>query len=105
MSLPEDEVASLLDEVSAEFSQRHPGIRGNFLERSKQVRELQLAAAEISQQRGMLIGSCFLAEYSLESAALFNPSIVPHPDQTGQSARDRGGTHLLDHVPYGCPAS
>ncbi len=31
----------------------------------------------------MLIGSYFLAEYSLESAALFNPSIVPHPDQTG----------------------
>jgi predicted GH43/DUF377 family glycosyl hydrolase len=30
----------------------------------------------------MLIGSYFLAEYSLESAALFNPSIVPHPDQT-----------------------
>jgi predicted GH43/DUF377 family glycosyl hydrolase len=30
-----------------------------------------------------LIGSYFLAEYSLESAALFNPSIVPHPDQTG----------------------
>jgi predicted GH43/DUF377 family glycosyl hydrolase len=30
-----------------------------------------------------LIGTYFLAEYSLESAALFNPSIVPHPDQTG----------------------
>jgi hypothetical protein len=29
-----------------------------------------------------LIGSYFLAEYSLEAAALFNPSIVPHPDQT-----------------------
>jgi hypothetical protein len=38
---------------------------------------------EISEQRRLLIGSYFLAEYSLESAALFNPSIVPHPDQTG----------------------
>jgi predicted GH43/DUF377 family glycosyl hydrolase len=37
---------------------------------------------EISEQRRLLIGSYFLAEYSLESAALFNPSIVPHPDQT-----------------------
>src|SRR5258708_9640886 len=36
-----------------------------------------------SEQRRLLIGSYFLAEYSLESAALFNPSIVPHPDQTG----------------------
>ena len=34
----------------------------------------------------MLIGSYFLAEYSLEAAALFNPSIVPHPDQTGVAA-------------------
>jgi predicted GH43/DUF377 family glycosyl hydrolase len=33
--------------------------------------------------RQLLIGSYFLAEYSLESAALFNPSIVEHPDQTG----------------------
>ena len=37
---------------------------------------------ELSEQRQMLIGSYFLAEYSLESAALFNPSIVPHPDQS-----------------------
>ncbi len=36
----------------------------------------------MSEQRRLLIGSYFLAEYSLESAALFNPSIVPHPDQT-----------------------
>ncbi len=38
---------------------------------------------EISEPRRLLIGSYFLAEYSLEAAALFNPSIVPHPDQTG----------------------
>lgn len=36
----------------------------------------------ISEPRRLLIGSYFLAEYSLESAALFNPSIVPHPDQS-----------------------
>ncbi len=35
------------------------------------------------KQRRLLIGAYFLAEYSLESAALFNPSIVPHPDQSG----------------------
>ncbi len=38
---------------------------------------------DLSEQRRLLIGSYFLAEYSLESAALFNPSIVPHTDQTG----------------------
>jgi predicted GH43/DUF377 family glycosyl hydrolase len=82
MSLPEDLVGRLLDEVSAEFSQRHPQIHKLFLERFEQVRELLLTDEALSEQRRLLIGSYFLAEYSLESAALFNPSIVPHPDQT-----------------------
>lgn len=82
MSLPEDRIAALLDEVSTEFSQRHDQIRKLFLERFEQVRELLLTDEELSEQRRLLIGSYFLAEYSLESAALFNPSIVRHPDQT-----------------------
>jgi predicted GH43/DUF377 family glycosyl hydrolase len=82
MSLPEDRVSPLLDEVSGEFSQRHQQIRKLFLERFEQVCGTLLTDAEVSEQRRLLIGSYFLAEYSLESAALFNPSIVPHPDQT-----------------------
>src|SRR5690349_2570555 len=82
MSVPEDQVEPLLSEVSAEFSQRHDEIRKLFLERFEQIRTLLLMNAEIPEERRLLIGSYFLAEYSLESAALFNPSIVPHPDQT-----------------------
>jgi predicted GH43/DUF377 family glycosyl hydrolase len=82
-ALPEGQVGALLDGISAEFSKRHHEIRKVFLERFEQVRELLLADEEISEERQLLIGSFFLAEYSLESAALFNPSIVPHPDQTG----------------------
>jgi len=82
MSLPEDRVGPMLKEICAEFSQRHQTIRNLFLERFEQVRELMPADEELSEQRQLLIGSYFLAEYSLESAALFNPSIVPHPDQT-----------------------
>jgi predicted GH43/DUF377 family glycosyl hydrolase len=83
MALPEDRVGPLLNEVSAEFSERHEQIHNLFLERFEQVRNLTLTDQELSEQRRLLIGSYFLAEYSLESAALFNPSIVPHPDQTG----------------------
>ncbi|MEX2260677.1 MAG: glycoside hydrolase family 130 protein [Bryobacteraceae bacterium] len=83
MSLPEERVGVLLNEISAEFSQRHQHIRRRFLERFEQVREMLLTDEGLSEQRRLLIGSYFLAEYSLESAALFNPSIVPHPDQTG----------------------
>ena len=83
LSLPEDRVGPLLEEVSTEFSQRHQHIRDIFLERFEQLREMLLTDQDISEQKRLLIGSYFLAEYSLESAALFNPSIVPHPDQTG----------------------
>jgi predicted GH43/DUF377 family glycosyl hydrolase len=82
MSLPEDRVGPMLKDICAEFSQRHQTIRNLFLERFEQVRELMPADDNLSEQRQLLIGSYFLAEYSLESAALFNPSIVPHPDQT-----------------------
>jgi predicted GH43/DUF377 family glycosyl hydrolase len=82
MSLPENQVGPLLEEVSAEFSQRHQQIHRSFLERFEQVRDFLLADKEISEQRQLLIGSYFVCEYSLESAALFNPSIVPHPDQS-----------------------
>ena len=82
MSLPEELVGPLLDQISAEFSQRHQQIHKRFLERFEHVREMLLTDAEVSEQRCLLIGSYFLAEYSLESAALFNPSIVPHPDQS-----------------------
>jgi len=83
MALPEDRVEPLLDEVSAEFSERHQQVHHLFLERFEQVRELIRTDVELSEQRRLLIGSYFLAEYSLESAALFNPSIIPHLDQTG----------------------
>ena len=83
MSLPEERVGVLLNEISAEFSHRHQQIRNLFLDRFEQVRDILLTDEELSEQRRLLIGSYFLAEYSLESAALFNPSIVPHPDQTG----------------------
>jgi predicted GH43/DUF377 family glycosyl hydrolase len=82
MSLPEDEVGPLLNKVVAEFSQRHQQIRESFLERFEQLRDFLSTDKEISEQRQLLIGSYFVCEYSLESAALFNPSIVPHPDQS-----------------------
>ncbi len=83
MAFPEVEVGPLLEEVCAAFCGRHERIRDLFLERYEQVRDSVFPSAEVSEQRRLLIGSYFLAEYSLESAALFNPSIVPHPDQTG----------------------
>jgi predicted GH43/DUF377 family glycosyl hydrolase len=86
LSLTEGRAGALLDEVSAEFSKRHQHIRRLFLERFEQVRAMLPPDRELSEPRRLLIGSYFLTEYSLEAAALFNPSIVPHPDQTGLPA-------------------
>jgi predicted GH43/DUF377 family glycosyl hydrolase len=82
MSLPEDQVGPLLEEVSAEFSPRHQQIRRSFLERFEQLRDFLLTDKKITEERQLLIGAYFVCEYSLESAALFNPSVVPHPDQS-----------------------
>lgn len=86
VTLPEETVGALLQQVSAEFSQRHGQIHKRFRERFEQVREMLFTDAQLSEQRCLLIGSYFLAEYSLESAALFNPSVVAHPDQTRLAA-------------------
>ena len=83
LALAEADVLTLLNEVLAEFSPRHHKIGDLFLERFEQVRNLLPQGSEPSEARKRLIGSYFVSEYSLESAALFNPSIVPHPDQSG----------------------
>lgn len=83
MRLTEEETGHLLRGVCDEFRQRHQHIGRTFLERFEQVHGALPDVGAISEERRMLVGSYFLAEYSLESAALFNPSIVPHPDQSG----------------------
>ena len=69
--------------VNRDFAQRHWQTRHVFLERFEQVRaELDLDP-DLREERKELIGAYFCHEYSYTSAALMNPSIVPHPDQSG----------------------
>ena len=63
MALPEDKVGPLLEDVYAGFSRRHHQIGKVFLERFEEVRELMLTDQDVSEQRRLLIGSYFLAEY------------------------------------------
>ena len=82
MLLPELEVAGQLRQVLGEFDDRHENIKEFFLGRFARVKHHLDGQAQPSRERQMLIGSYFSHEYSPESAALFNPSIVPHPDQS-----------------------
>src|SRR5437667_6353240 len=83
MALSEKEVDDLLAQVMEEFRERHQRIRDFFQLRFNQVRHHLLTDQAVSANRQLLIGAYFTQEYALESAALFNPSIVWHPDQTG----------------------
>lgn len=81
-SLPESEIEALLAQVLTEFSGRHQKTRELFLKRFELVRPYLVTDLEPSEARRLVIGSYFTHEYSLEAAALFNPCIVPHPEQT-----------------------
>jgi predicted GH43/DUF377 family glycosyl hydrolase len=83
LELQEAEVVSMLKQVLDEFGSRHQRVRNYFLERFASVQDLIPTDRPLSDERMLLIGAYFTHEYSLEAAALFNPSIVPHPDQTG----------------------
>jgi predicted GH43/DUF377 family glycosyl hydrolase len=83
MALPEDEAGGLLARVLGEFANRHEGVDAFFRKRFEQVKIYLEPGAQPSDKRQSLIGAHFTHEYSIESAALFNPSIVPHPDQSG----------------------
>lgn len=82
ISLPEDHIHSVLDDIFRDFGSRHQRIRDVFAQRFAQVKSCLPTDRPLSQERQLLIGSYFTSEYSLESAALFNPSIVPSPDQS-----------------------
>src|ERR1700757_976509 len=75
-SLSEPEVEGLLEKVMREFRERHQRTCEFFLHRFNQFRHPLLTDLPISESRRLLIGSYFTQEYALESAALFNPSMV-----------------------------
>lgn len=81
-SLTEEEVHQKLDEVIREFGNRHHKLNPFFLGRFDQVKAQLLTDEPLSNERKLLLGAYFTMEYSLESAALFNPSMVWHPDQS-----------------------
>src|SRR6266566_18376 len=81
-ALSEQEVQALLEEVLSEFNERHQQTRDLFKGRFERVKTALLTNHKLSEARQLLIGAYFTHEYALEAAALFNPSIAPHPDQS-----------------------
>jgi predicted GH43/DUF377 family glycosyl hydrolase len=81
--LTEEEVLLELNAVRDEFDSRHFVIESIVHEHYEKVKQHVFTHRPLSLERQLLIGALFSGEYALESAALFNPSMVPHPDQSG----------------------
>ncbi len=81
LSIPNSQTGEVLEDITRSFSERHQQLHRRFQERFERVCGNRDSTRTLTEQKRLLIGACFLAEYSLESAALFNPSIVPHMDQ------------------------
>ncbi len=83
MALTREQVKEELAVVNAEFESRHLDSEACFLRNFRKVEQHVADAHSLGHERRLLIGAMFSGEYALEAAALFNPSIVPHPDQDG----------------------
>ena len=82
LALDSEAVASQLADVLDNFLGRHRNLLERFEARANEMEEAFAAHGSFSKIQRQLIGSYFLNEYSFEASALFNPSIVPHPDQS-----------------------
>lgn len=78
----EQEAVEEMEAVHQEFDSRHFDVESLLLEHYAKVQHHIDGSHTLSRTRQLLIGAHFSGEYALESAALFNPSIVPHPDQS-----------------------
>jgi len=83
LSLSEAETEENLAAVTADFAGRHADIQAIWRMHFQRVKSHVFSSRPLSDARQLYIGALFSGEYALESAALFNPSIVPHPDQSG----------------------
>ncbi|WP_375382911.1 glycoside hydrolase family 130 protein [uncultured Sphingomonas sp.] len=72
-----------LQGVTRSLDERHRDVDALLLRRFDEIAKIITTPGDVSAKQQRLIGAYFSEEYSFEAAALFNPSAVPHPDQSG----------------------
>jgi predicted GH43/DUF377 family glycosyl hydrolase len=93
LELDPETAASQLDGVLENFEGRHRNLLASFEARADEMEDAFSSHTVFTKLQRQLVGAYFLHEYSFEASALFNPSIVAHPDQTG--APDGGCRFIL----------
>ncbi len=89
LAIPQDTVSAMLGNVLAEFSSRHRDFDQVLEHHFDLVAHHLSDGAHPSREHRLLIGAYFTHEYSIEAAALFNPSIVPAPQQHDLPPQER----------------
>jgi len=85
--LEESAAMAQLMAILDNFEERHFNLKGAFMDNFARV-TAYVPVGDLSFTKKLLLGAYFTHEYSIQAAALFNPSIVPHPDQSGLSFGD-----------------
>jgi predicted GH43/DUF377 family glycosyl hydrolase len=83
LRMGDEEVSATLRMTLERFGERHYQLSEIFVRHFERVSHHAPEGVPISRERRDLIGAFFTQEYAVEGVALFNPSIVPHPDQSG----------------------
>ena len=96
LSMSEKEASLALSQVLRDYSLRHRNVSKIFEKHFNKIAhlliQLNIETESLDFSRRILIGSYFTMEYSIESAAFFNPSIIEHPDQLGTG---KGETRVI----------
>jgi predicted GH43/DUF377 family glycosyl hydrolase len=83
-NLPAHEVELCMEKVMKEFAFRHRNISETFTDHFNKINsQYKNDLLLFSDRQKLLLGAFLTKEYSIQAAALFNPSIVPHPHQHG----------------------
>ena len=79
----ENEVDVSFKNIVREFGQRHKNFEELLMDNFYRTQQIHGDLSYFSQNKKLVLGAFLTKEYSIQAAALFNPSIVPHLDQTG----------------------
>lgn len=86
LAMPEKELNIAMSQLLRGYSRRHRNIsrifEKNFAKLAPVFDKIEINQEDLTDTQKALLGSYFTMEYSIESAAFFNPSIVENPDQT-----------------------
>jgi predicted GH43/DUF377 family glycosyl hydrolase len=83
LALDEKSLGREVELINLGLGQRHRNLEEVLLLRFNELNGLAIDCGAVRRDQSLVIGAFFCQEYSYEAAALFNPSVIVHPDQSG----------------------